>query len=132
MIAGDVNQSSIILYTWGYRGHKLSEIMPLMEQGATLVDIRFHPYSPAPQWRLWAFKKQFGDQYIWLGMLGNLAYRQRGDPFLIADFKAGFNEIMKLSQPIILMCACPDRQDCHRSLVAEMIVRRTGWQVEHL
>src|SRR5574341_386726 len=69
MIAGDVNQSSIILYTWGYRGHKLSEIMPLMEQGATLVDIRFHPYSPAPQWRLWAFKKQFGDQYIWLGML---------------------------------------------------------------
>ena len=45
------------IYTFGYANADLADLVALAEQGAVIVDIRYHPTSRLPQWRQEALRR---------------------------------------------------------------------------
>jgi hypothetical protein len=133
------------LYTIGYQGLRgvyqlLNIAVPL---DATIVDIRFTPWSKDEQWtgegllhRLCDL--QFGGlscRYVHIKELGNMNYKEKGAPIEIWLPEVGMarlEERLKV-KPCILLCRCPVVEQCHRSVVAELAGRWIeGCEVEHL
>ncbi len=119
----------LTIYTIGYRQANAAEqIENLVAQGYRLVDIRHRAGSRyKPAYNLRQLCQRFGMIYHRLRELGNVNYPHK--PFVLADQEAGMAKVLRILQMagvkgIILLCACASWQDCHRSLVADLLLDR--------
>jgi uncharacterized protein (DUF488 family) len=121
------------IYLAGYSGkgnfQRIEET--LSREDAQLIDIRFNPYSPNPNYMKHRFSAKFGVRYHHLQAFGNALYESGGLQLLdeangIARVKAFLAE-----RPVILMCACADPAGCHRQLV-RAVMEREGFEVVEL
>jgi uncharacterized protein (DUF488 family) len=118
------------LYTIGYGGMSAGRLAKIVHAlNAVLVDIRFRAASRKPEWNKGALTKLFGDRYLHLSSLGNELYRSGG--VKIADYQAGKEMIESIAMPVVLLCACASPEECHRTVVGDML-RADGYTVIEL
>lgn len=118
------------VYTVGYIGKKPFALREAIEsRDAMLFDVRYSPYSRAPQWQRAALQKLLGDRYRHVRAFGNAAYKSGG--MQIVDYAAGKHLVERETRPVVLMCACSDAHACHRTVIADML-RADGFAVEEL
>jgi hypothetical protein len=124
------------LYDLGYIGCILPDLKAAVEAtGATLLDIRFSPYSKNPTWNRNNLVKALGEQYVHCRSLGNENYRMVGmENVKFVDLDQGMIMIFGLLQkgPVIVMCACKDVNHCHRLLAVLEYEKRIGQVSTHL
>jgi hypothetical protein len=139
-MAGEINK----LYTIGY--HALRGVYALLNQAipldATIVDIRFKPWSQREEWREESLLRELADlqfgglkcRYVHIVELGNVNYNRPGAPIQLLHEEHGIGRLQMqlLAKPCILLCQCPDVGRCHRKLVAELAAKWLGCEVEHL
>ncbi len=119
-----------IVYTTGYQGQKLELLEGfLIANDADLLDIRFKPWSPNPQYTKTALQHRFGDRYRHVVELGNRLYKTESIEFV--DFEAGLRAIETSPRPVVLLCACADASTCHRTAAARLLAAR-GFTVTEL
>ena len=123
-----------MLYTVGYIGWRLQDIQAVLESHqASLVDIRFAPYSRNPAFRKAHLQAQLGARYVHAQALGNRNYQ--GGPVEIVDYQRGRRIIAGLLDQwgaAILMCACAEVEECHRKGVGERLSADLGVALAHL
>lgn len=121
-----------MIYTLGYNGWSVDQMAAkVAELDAWLADVRFSPRSQRPEFDQSQLRASF-PTYVWVRELGNRAYKDgRID---LADPARGVEVVRSLleSRPVILLCACPRVESCHRRVAAEVVARATGAEVEHL
>jgi uncharacterized protein (DUF488 family) len=122
-----MEEKAVTIYTIGYRQMNAAEqIERLVAQGYRLVDIRQRAGSRyKPAYNLRQLCQRFGTIYHRLRELGNLNYPHK--PFVLAHQEAGIAKALRILRMegvrgIILLCACARWQDCHRSLVADLLL----------
>jgi hypothetical protein len=124
------------LYDLGYIGCNLPDLKAAVSAtGATLLDIRFSPYSKNPTWNRNNLVATFGDQYVYCHSLGNVNYKLVGmDNVKFVDLEKGIIMICGLLQkgPVIVMCACKDVNHCHRLLAVLEYEKRTARGSTHI
>jgi len=122
------------IYTVGYQATTPDALLATVDElGALLVDIRYSPWSPAPQWRKTALAELVGtDRYLWLQDLGNVLYKQGGIKLLAPEAAAERLRPILASQPILLLCACRNVDYCHRLPAAAYLSEALGATIEHL
>jgi uncharacterized protein (DUF488 family) len=134
-------------FTIGYGGRRPQEFLALLQQHdvETIVDVRLRPdraalgvYAQAksPEKGIQGFLAQGGIQYVSLVELGNIFL---GDP----NWREQYTRLMSLAghllaerlvripEPFCLMCAERRVTECHRQIIAELLVQQ-GWKVEHI
>jgi uncharacterized protein (DUF488 family) len=117
------------LYTAGYSGSKVEDLNAYLDAlGASLVDVRLYARSRVACWNLTALKTAIGpDRYVHLTTLGNVNYRNDGPIELNNPEAALLPILMGLEQgPLILVCACKQHADCHRTTAAAWLAQRLG------
>lgn len=122
------------LYTLGYTGLKPAQILAVaLKLDAIVVDIRMSPVSRVPHWNGPALAQLLGTRYVHTPAFGNVNYKNGGSIKLHSP-NIGLQQIAPLlkRQPLILLCACPDPQTCHRRIAAEVIAAECGCEVVHL
>lgn len=116
--------------TFGYSGVCPEWLQKtLLKIDGTLADIRLNPYSRNHEWNLAPLTKRFQERYVWIKDLGNINYK--GGPILLRNPEKGFETLLSLPRPVVLMCVCWNSHTCHRNVVAEEL-RRRGHKVEEL
>jgi hypothetical protein len=133
------------LYTIGYQGLRgvyslLHLTVPL---DATIIDIRYVPWSWDERWREEGLLKRLCDlsfgglscRYVHMKELGNINYKVEGAAIELMHAEFGIarlHEQLK-RKPCLLLCQCRDVESCHRKVVAELAARWIeGLEVEHL
>ena len=112
-----------VLFDIGYLGLKDPHALPSIVRSlhALLIDCRFSPRSRIPQYRGIYLAQQLGNQYTVVPQLGNRNYKEHEKPFAIVDLAKGLEIVYEHLQhrPVILMCACANRMDCHRLFLTD-------------
>ena len=118
------------LYDIGYIGCKMDHFQKVVElTGATIIDIRFSPFSRNPVWIKSKMQKVLGKHYVHNQSLGNVNYKIPGmENVKFLDEKNGLKTIESYLKtgPVIVMCACKDRNHCHRLLAVQKYEAITG------
>jgi uncharacterized protein (DUF488 family) len=135
-------------YTIGYGGRRPEEFIELLVRHGvrSVADVRIRPESASMGAYVKArtadkgIAKLLGDRgiaYHSILELGNL-FRDLDDwrPSYGALFeRAGdllVGRLEALPRPFCLLCAEKRVADCHRQVIAEFLVARRGWTVEHI
>ncbi len=119
-------------YATGYLGHHVDELEAMRESlGAVVVDIRFKPLSRLPMWRQSAMVRYFGANYLWCQDWGSPNFKN-GPPHTMLDLDAGWELVSRIGLPVILLCACRDKETCHRRPLSEWLIRQHGIVVSEL
>ena len=117
------------VYGIGYSGRTVDDITRILDDlDATLVDIRFAPYSRNPEFRKEALERVLGARYVYLRALGNRNYKG-GGPVDLVDYAAGRAALAMLDKPALLMCMCKDPATCHRTVVLHRLAH-DGFETE--
>lgn len=124
------------IYTIGYAGWTPAGVKAKVEAlGAVLLDIRYSPWSKRPEWKGEALRLLLGRaHYSHIKTLGNRNYRGDG-PIVLDAPEAAIETVTRLLEhtPIVLLCACRDAEQCHRSVAADFLSERIeGAAVVHL
>ena len=118
------------LYTIGYGGMSAGRLAKIVHAlNAMLVDIRFRAASRKPEWNKGALLNLLGDRYVHVPSWGNELYRSGG--MKIANYQAGKKMIESIAMPVVLLCACASPEECHRTVVGDML-RTDGYTVTEL
>ena len=121
------------LYTAGYTGLRPNELKATAKRlGAVVADIRLRPFSRNPAWSRVNISQTLGDRYHHVQALGNRNYKS--GPIDLIDVEAGISLVGTLleTQPVILLCVCPNVEMCHRKTAAEKLAEAIGCEVKHL
>jgi len=126
-----------ILYTFGYTGIEPQEILEAAQRiSGTVADIRISPRSRHPQWDGRTLAEAWGRCYVHIPQLGNKNYKgQYGTGIMLANPQAGRQLVLAhlTRGPVMLMCACPSWETCHRRDAAEYILQsQPNLEVIHL
>jgi Protein of unknown function, DUF488 len=111
----------------GYQGRdkRLADLITALDADDRLrvVDIRFAPWSPNPDWTRENLETRLGKKYVFMGdCLGNENYRPADRhkgvkfPSLIIGISRIKNAVNRGYIPVLL-CACDEADGCHRSEV---------------
>lgn len=140
-------------YTIGYEGSQVEAFIATLRRAGveTLIDVRDLPLSRKPGFSksaLAATLEASGIGYVHLKGLGDpKPGREAARAGEYAEFRRIFGRHMKTefaqrdlakaaelvrAQPCCLMCFEQDHCNCHRSIVADHLVRQTGLQLHHL
>jgi uncharacterized protein (DUF488 family) len=146
------------VYTAGHSNRTLADFRTLLDGAGIrlLADVRRFPSSKRhPQYDRAALERSLGDagiRYVWLGeSLGGRrkalvpaeqsanrawqveAFRHYADAMATEEFRAGVATLEDLAadQPTAFVCAEKLWWQCHRRLLADLLVVR-GWEVIHL
>ena len=118
-----------MLYSLGYQGGDVQRAEQMvLASTAILIDVRFSPHSPNPDFSGAAFARRLGHGYLHLQSLGNVNYKS-GGAIQLLDEPAGVREVLRIARSglaPILMCACRNYDACHRKVVAEKIAAAMG------
>ena len=112
------------LYTLGYTGltpDQILEFVKSLGDGAKIADIRDSPWSKHERWDFTTLTTHWGDRYVHVPSLGNVARRDGG--ISLRNREEGVIEIeeLLLRGPVVLMCACEDFRECHRLPAANAV-----------
>lgn len=122
------------IYTVGYNGGWTVELLAreLAQRNAVLLDIRHNPTSTKAEWRRAALERALRSRYRHVPELGNRNYQS--GPIELVDPEAALTVAALLLErgPVVLLCACPNWQTCHRRQAADFLSERLGATVEHL
>ncbi|MEP6755181.1 MAG: DUF488 family protein [Chthonomonadales bacterium] len=123
-----------MIYLAGYSGRKPDELKRVAESADLhIIDIRMNQRSRVPHWNVRELKALIGARYHWCGALGNVNYQ--GGEIQIFDSGEGMDyveAVMELhSEDVLLLCACEERNSCHRTVVGKMLFER-GHEVQEL
>jgi len=90
-----------------------------------LIDIRYTPESKNSQWTKSAFFKRHGERYSWIQDLGNVNHKEPGN-IRIANPEKGIAKLTEIlaQHSVILLCGCPEYDNCHRKSVIELYVQK--------
>jgi len=119
-----------IVYTFGYSGHGVTDLLNHIERvgGAIVVDIRYSPNSRRPEWREAALRAALNGRYTHIRALGNKNYSVPNGSIRIADLELGIallkTHMVTQDTPVILLCGCADPHLCHRSIIANELLKR--------
>lgn len=136
-------------YTIGYGGRAPEDFINLLKHNgiATLVDVRLRPdrasmgvyvKAKTTDKGLEALLNKNGIAYVSLIELGNLFlefddWQERYTRFLAQSGDLVVERLQIVEQhPICLMCAEKKVDECHRRQIADYLVNRKGWTVEHI
>lgn len=135
-------------YTFGYRtvASPANLVQAVDANGGLLVDIRHRPnygnplFSKENLLRLCSAtnpttgKPTRPCNYIHLSALGNRNYGVPGSDFCLANETLGLEAIDFFLQrhPLTLMCACMEFDQCHRSLVSQLLAKNLGITTQEL
>jgi uncharacterized protein (DUF488 family) len=112
------------IFTAGYKNFSFYQFRDKVRSlNALVVDVRFYPHTLLPFWDIDFLKTSLKHQYLHLKEFGNKEFRNEGE-FIIADIESGVEKMVELAREwdtFILLCACQDREKCHRKLVAERL-----------
>jgi len=130
------------LYTMGYlAGRADKKLRDLITMRIPLVDTRYSPESRHWQWTKDALEGKQDIIYYWIQELGNLNYKAAlTGNFTEADIQiknidVGINQladILNEHRHACLLCACSDKNRCHRSVVAREAEKRLGVKITHI
>jgi uncharacterized protein (DUF488 family) len=124
------------IYTLGYSGWKIEDVEAVVKRlDAILVDVRMAPRSRSAVWNGGALHNRLGDRYVWLKQFGNRNYKGTFDQIEIVDFPAGERRLRELTasgKAVILLCGCPDVNQCHRKVLAEWLAQAWKSEIVHL
>lgn len=130
------------LYTMGYlAGRADKKLRDLITMGIPLVDVRHTPESKHPQWTKESLEQIQGISYYWIQDLGNVNYKAAltGNfteaDIRIKDIDEGISQladVLKKHGKACLLCACSNKNLCHRSTVAKEAMNRLGVKVTHI
>jgi hypothetical protein len=114
----------VIPFGYGATG-SMACLASLMQKPSTLlIDTRYSPNARRPEWRKGALERKYGQRYRWAGAyLGNVNYNN-GGPIQIANPVRGIHQLcgyLKEGYDLVLLCWCPEYQQCHRRVVVEML-----------
>ncbi|TMC15488.1 MAG: DUF488 domain-containing protein [Chloroflexi bacterium] len=118
------------LFTLGYMASGADEkLMQLIADPAfMLVDIRTSAFSRfRPAYRRDALVRRCGNQYLHVPQLGNVNYRDRDLPVVLADPSVGLPYVLCLldsGYSVCLLCGCAHVQTCHRQVVSDLLLAR--------
>jgi len=118
------------LYDFGYSGVDFDRFVRLATTlDAVVLDIRYRPYSRAPQWNKPVLARRLLERYIHLQELGNVNYKN-GGPILISDLDKGLKALQHYleNNSVIILCSCARRKSCHRMTIVEAFEARSGVQ----
>ncbi|QEH33185.1 hypothetical protein OJF2_16820 [Aquisphaera giovannonii] len=135
-------------FTIGYGGRPPSEFLDLLRRHGvrTVADVRLRPDRAS----MGTYTRSRDAQKGIAGLLGSagIAYEpivELGNVFLDwADWRGPYRQLLEgagdllcarldsLEAPFCLLCAEKRHADCHRTLIAEHLVARRGWSVEHI
>lgn len=132
-------KARITLFTVGYRGLSAEQFFELLKRHRVraLVDIRSVAYSPRPEFRNGILKKnchEHGIKYVHLKELGVPSERRRKCNCL-NELREWYTKCLptlpwhQLGTSIIvnrtaLMCCEENSQECHRSILADFLVKK--------
>ena len=117
------------IYTTDYAGKDINDLKPLTDAlDATLVDIRFSPYSEVVVWRQVYLKTLLGRKYLHILNLGNRSYKE--DKITIQNLQLGIETLISLDTSAILFCGCENFENCHRRVISEELKKREIETVE--
>jgi uncharacterized protein (DUF488 family) len=123
-------QSKIKFYTTGYADKDINDLKPLLNAlGAVLVDVRFSPTGDLMRWRQIYLKALLRGKYHHIPQLGNRSFRQ--GKAQIQNLDLGIKILTSFNTNAVLMCRCPDANECHRIGIAQEL-RRKGFEAEEL
>lgn len=110
------------VFTAGYQGHSVDDLQSIAEfLDATVVDIRFAPYSKNPAWGKDALRQTLGNRYRHVHALGNKNYRNGGDIEILNLVQGALDINNDRRGTVILLCVCKDYDHCHRRVVVEAL-----------
>lgn len=105
------------LFDLGYNDlKKADELLAIAKTlGATVADIRFQPDTRNPEFSRKHLAEILGDDYVHIGELGNANYKGN-DGIKLVDTGKGIEKLHALLaiKPVIIICACWKRNECHR------------------
>jgi uncharacterized protein (DUF488 family) len=111
----------MLVYTMGYGvPGAMVTLEKFIANGGMVFDIRFSPSSANPMWRRESLEARFGNAYRHIRAWGNKNYR--AGPIELVDFGAGLRILEATRVPVVIMCVCRDATQCHRAVVAEMLL----------
>lgn len=94
------------------------------EQGWHLVDIRYDRNPYCAPWTVRALRQQFGYRYHAVPELVNLHELEPGRPIELVDPASGRAKVsawVNAGLSCLLVCQCPDWQQCHRKQVKTLL-----------
>lgn len=110
------------LYDSGYQEVRSFDLFRgvVLSLDAVVFDVRFSPRSMNPVWSGSNLVKNLGTHYLWVKALGNIHYKSAA-PVEFVDLSFGLLQVAHYlkEHPVILLCACADRQTCHRTLAVQ-------------
>ena len=111
------------VYTAGYQGRTPDELQRIAERlDATVIDIRFAPFSRNPVWARDGLRNVLGNRYRHVHDLGNRNYRDTSLPIEILNLESGAQQIQNdRRQSVILLCVCKHFHTCHRKVVVDSL-----------
>jgi hypothetical protein len=101
-------------------------VKAVQKLGATVFDVRFSPRSRDPRWNRGNLEKVFGDRYVHVKDLGNINYK--GGSIEFVNLESGMAKIAERlgSSPVVLMCGCWKRKECHRIVIGMRFNEKYG------
>lgn len=122
------------IYTLGYTGCKPEDLkIAAKKHHLVVLDTRYSPMSRNPGWGIINLRGLLQGDYRAIPALGNKNYKN-GGPIEILDLPDGLrfaDQYLKRGISVLLLCACPHLETCHRKLVAEKLAEYSGCQVIH-
>lgn len=130
------------LYTMGYLAFRSEKkLADLITMHIPLVDTRYTPDSKRWEWKREHLEQIQGLNYHWIQELGNTNYKAAltgkftEADIQIKDIDTGIQKLASVLNrygKACLLCACSDKNRCHRSIVASEAVKRLGVKVTHI
>lgn len=129
----------MIVYTVGYWGRSISEMLSLLkENGITMVvDVRRFPKSSDPNFCRENLERILGEngiKYIFMGeSLGGFVKGGYERYMETQRFKEGLNRLIELTRDEVIAIMCKERsiKYCHRRFIAQQL-ERLGIKVKNL
>lgn len=126
------------VYTFGYRRRRIADLQTeVIRLKGMVVDVRFMPFTRDQVWSKRGLERVFRTNYRWVRALGNKNYKSWTAPTELENAEAGAGEVERVIREgfaPILLCACKEPEECHRTNAALAVASRMGpaCSVEHL
>lgn len=121
------------VFTFGYQGRSVDDLkQAAIDHQAVVVDVRISPFSRDKTWAKFSLSRSLAGRYVHVSEFGNENYK--GGPTKLKDAERGIERVRPLleTRNIILLCACWNQSQCHRTEVAQVLSDALGAEVVHL
>lgn len=120
------------IYTTGYAGQDVTRLPALLDfLDAVLIDIRFAPaIGSRIEWRQDYLRLLLRDRYRHVPHLGNRFSKATGKS-AIQNLSLGIRIITEWRANLLLLCECPTKEECHRSIISQSL-KQHGFETEEI